>query len=399
MAYTRFELGQILETDYEQTVARALDRITTVSNGALADFDAHSPVTALVEGLTFVAQELRAAANEVPLNTLLRILDTYGAGLNAGSPAVGEVEITLAAPAYTNISVPAGWLLAGGGLEFETTEPLTFFPGQIASSVPIKCTQIGAGGNLAAGLVNGVSSRSAVFAPVASVKNISKLTGGSNPESQLDAIYRCSKFLHYRDVLVTKPQYEIFVEDLLGSGSKAIARPNPDERSNIQVFAILPDGSEPSPTQLNLIQREAEQHIPLGTSVSILAMPVVYITMRIIAKLEIYADPTAAFNALRVSLENYFSPGNWGGSTVRYKEIEHLARMVPGVLYVQGAYLYRDSETSAAAVPAYLLNAADIPLENSHTLPRLTYVGVDFVTDFTTYTYDFNALPFEPEPR
>jgi hypothetical protein len=130
-----------------------------------------------------------------------------------------------------------------------------------------------------------------------------------------------------------------------------------------------------------------------------MAMPVVYINMRIIAKLETYADPAAAFNALRVSLENYFSPGNWVGSVVRYKEIEHMARMAPGVLYTQGAYMYRDSETGAAAVPAYLLNAVDIPLGNSHTLPRLTYVGVEFVTDFTTYTYDFNALPFEPEPR
>jgi len=124
MSYTKFELGNIADTDYQATVATALNRVTTVSQGILADFDSHSPVTALVEGLVFVAQELRGALNEVPLNTLLRIMDTQGAGVNAGSKAVGTVEVTLTAPAYSAISVPAGWQFTGGGLTFQATTPI-----------------------------------------------------------------------------------------------------------------------------------------------------------------------------------------------------------------------------------------------------------------------------------
>lgn len=397
MSYTRFELGSILETDYAATVERALARVEQASLGKLRDFSPHSPVTALVEGLVFVCQELRGALNEIPLNTLLRIYDTYGAGVNAGSPSVGTVEVTLSAPSYAPMSIAPGWRLLGGGLEFVTTAPLFFAEGAVSATVPIQCTQLGYAGNLPAGTVNGISQNSVVFANVASVNNRAALTGGTDPESQLDAIYRVGQYLHYRDVVVTARQYELFVENAMGLGSHATVVKDPTNPRNILVYCVGQNAVVPNDTELARIQGELEQKICLGTTVSVRPMNRYYVTLRAIVKFENYANPETAFAEWRAAVTNYFNVDNWAGTTVRYKELEYITRAVTGAKFVQGVYLFSESESPAAIAPAYLTEARDIELPNPSYIPVLAFAGLELVTDFGSYTYEYSPLPMVVE--
>jgi len=183
----------------------------------------------------------------------------------------------------------------------------------------------------------------------------------------------------------------------MGVGSHAIAEVNPDNRAEVFVYCVTPDGSVPSATQLGLLSAAATAVCPMGMVVTAKEMALTNLTMRAIVKLENYADPMVTFTKFRTKIENFFKPGNWGDGTVRYKELEHLARDIEGVRYVQGVYVFVSTESPAALVPSYLLEARDIPLGNSHTLPVLTFVGLDMVTDFTTYSYEYSPLPFVPE--
>jgi len=404
MAVTRFTIPDLTDTDYEASVVRALDRVGQVSNGELTELTAHSPVAAITEGMVYLLGELRHSINQVPFATLIRLLDAYGAGVGTGAAAVGSVEVTLTAPTATGFTIPAGWQLTGGTLTYKTTGPMVFSTGSVASSAPVECLTLGAAGNLPAGALNALAAGSVVYANIASIRNPDPLAGGADPETELEAIYRAAEFLHYRDVVVTARDYELVAQSVLGNGSRAIAVPNLGadrttiERGQVHVFTLTPGGTAPTTAELVRVQQTLEPLVLAGTLVHVSAAPVLYVSAKVIARISVSAVPDTIFEEVVSRVKDYFDPRNWQRGAVMYKEVEYLVRQVNGVEYVQGAYVWADSEFPETPPPAYTMYATNIQLPTPYTLPFLASFDLDLLTDFNTYQYAFSTGTLEVEP-
>lgn len=132
----------------------------------------------------------------------------FGFARKSGSQATGVVTFSRAAPATTDIIVPAGTnvLVPSTGVQaqvtFITTATSILPSGSSSVDVPVQCTDVGPQGNVPAGAINTFSNN----ADISTVNNAVATTGGTAPEVDADLRLRFKNTV-FRNISGTKDQF------------------------------------------------------------------------------------------------------------------------------------------------------------------------------------------------
>ena len=129
--------------------------------------------------------------------------NNFGISRKAGSRAIGEVTFYTLIRPTSSLTFPMGTQVTGGGASFVTTRFASIDSNQLASffdpisgryevTVPVRATQSGSQGNLAAGQVSTLATS---VSGGARVVNTSMMTGGSSSESNYELAQRVSNRL------------------------------------------------------------------------------------------------------------------------------------------------------------------------------------------------------------
>lgn len=389
-------LPVLVDSDPQDTISRALLRVTEASGGNLRDFTVHSPTTAIIEGQVFAQEEFLYALNQLPSAVLIKLLNIFGVQLATGTASYGRIQVTLISSLGSDFVIPPGWRVqTNDGLTYITTESITIPVGQISGSANIVSEVVGSLYNVPAGAISVISPGSLNYAFIAAVANESSVTGGTDSESVDEALTRGAAKLHSRSALISAADYENLAETLTGDDSRAIAVPllgsdrSSRELGAVHVFILNSDLSSPSASQLVYVTNEIQKQTLIGTAVYVSAVELLEVSISVIVRLIDGANPDTAFEDIRLAIDNYLDPFQWDVTrrAILYKELEYLARNNRYVDYVQGVYISSPSNPVAIAT--------NIAITKPYQLPRMLHLTVQMVNDLGDYSYGYGFIPDE----
>ena len=323
-----------------QLVEQAIAAVYGYSNGALNDFSSSGPLRVLLEGLCFASAELLYYCNKIVDAIVVSYLSNYGITRNLGTTATATLEITLSASFSNPITIPAGYIVQSqsGRVTFATSQQLVLPPGAISGTVPAIAQQIGKAGNVAAGSINQPLQP---LAYVAGVTNPEAATGGSDEETQQEAIDRGIAQIRRRN-LVSADDYEAEAIELLGVGAVAKAVGNlagdkiSQQLGSVHVFVLDAEGSQPNPATLTQIQTAMESRVMIGTAVWVSAIETIEADIKLIARIVEGEDPIATSQKLYEALKAYTMPGSYPiGLDLILNEVEYTLRRTGLIEYVE----------------------------------------------------------------
>jgi hypothetical protein len=323
-----------------QLVEQAIAAVYGYSGGALNDFSSSGPLRVLLEGLCFASAELLYYCNKIVDAIVVSYLSNYGITRNLGTTAIATLQITLSASFSNPITIPAGYIVQSqsGRVTFVTTQQLVLPPGAISGTVPAIAQQIGKAGNVAAGSINQPLQP---LAYVAGVTNLSPATGGSDEETQQEAIDRGIAQIRRRN-LVSADDYEAEAIALLGVGAVAKAVGNlagdkiSQQLGSVHVFALDAEGSKPNPATLTQIQTAMESRVMIGTVVWVSPIETIDADIKLIARIVEGEDPVSVSRKLYEALKAYTAPGSYPiGLDLILNEVEYALRRTGLIEYVE----------------------------------------------------------------
>lgn len=175
---------------FQELAASLIERVR-VTTTRITDFNVGSVVRSLLE---VIAQELEelyySFAQGVREAIPVAIYGAFDFPAIGAVAAYGELEYSVLEPATSYITIPAGTRASTAtGVTFETLQSAVIGTGQLSVRVPVRCTQVGAVGNVSAGTVTEHELASV------SVTNINAFTTGREPESDADRQERFAAFI------------------------------------------------------------------------------------------------------------------------------------------------------------------------------------------------------------
>ncbi|ATW62862.1 baseplate J-like protein [Synechococcus phage S-CBWM1] len=266
-----------------QLVKEAAQRIYEASNGNLNDFSAGNPLSALLEGHAYAANEFLYWADQLPDKILIDWIGPFlGAMRRLGTPAVALLKLNFP-PRTTPLFIPSGTEFSsdpnktgGESLVFISTQDYTISPGDLSVSISVSSKYIGVKYNIPANTITSISSSGVISG--ATVTNPQPAAGGSDVETYEEVQERFLTLIRRRNPVSQFDWQEFFI-DLFGLGTVTIVRPNQSERAGynyeldqragntrggISFFVLGPGGVELSQEQINRAQRVLNFSVPVN---------------------------------------------------------------------------------------------------------------------------------------
>lgn len=340
MAGIPLEYPTIDPRNETQLVEQAIAAVYGYSNGLLNDFSSSGPLRVLLEGLCFASAELLYYCNKIVSALVVAYLSNYGITRNLGTPATANLEITLSSTFANPINIPAGYLIQSqsGQVTFSTTQALVLPAGSISGTVPAIAQQVGTIGNVAAGAITQPLQQ---LSYVSQVINLAPATGGSDEETQQQAIDRGIAQIRRRN-LVSADDYESEAISFLGVGSVAKAVGNlggdrvSEQVGSVHVFVLDAQGNEPNAVTLNQLKATMTPRIMLGTAVWVSPVETLEVDINIIARLVAGEDPIVVSSKLWTALRDYLAPGSYPiGRDLILAEVEYTLRRTGLIEYIE----------------------------------------------------------------
>lgn len=177
---------------FEQIAADMIERLRA-STDQITDLNVGSVARSMLEA---GAVELDDFYQSVYLGLLAAIPEAIYQGFGfdrlTAVAAYGQITLSTSAPAVSVITIPQGYAVeTRTGVRYETTEVATIAVGQIAVTVPVRCTQVGPVGNVPAGEV---TLPVTAISGITSVTNAFPITSGRDIETDAE---RQSRFNDY----------------------------------------------------------------------------------------------------------------------------------------------------------------------------------------------------------
>lgn len=365
-------ISPITDINTREIVNRALTRVSALSQGGLVSSGEHSPLRVLIEALVFVVNEEIHRINQIPEATLVALLNSLGFTASTGTVSQGTVTVTLTTIPEDPFSILTGWrLTTPDGSIFVTTEDL-LIDGAVRGDVSVNSELVGEQYNVPSGAISLITPGATTSPLIASIRNSQPTTGGSDPQSQDQAITQGFNQLYAGSVLVSARDYVRRAESLV-PGGRAIAVPrlsadlSSEELGVVHVFILNADHSTPSSPQLVSVQSAMEADIFIGSQVFVSPIQLVTIDVDVVA---ISDGSAASFQLIYKNMKNYLNPLRFSANQVYYKELEHIVRGTLGVTRV-------DSVALGGGQPPMV---QDVPLPNAYTLPVLGEVNITLET-------------------
>ena len=262
-----------------QLVNEAAKRVYDASNAKLNDFSAGNPLMALLEGQAFAQGEFLFWANQLPESVLIEWIGPFlGAMRRLGTPSTTQLTIRIQPQGFQSV-IPAGTIfstnsnLTGGeSFEFVTSEDLTFGANEAVGEVPASSVLVGTFNNVAP---NTITQATSLDILVESVTNPIAAVGGSDVEPLDQTKERFFTLIRRRNPVSSQDWQDLF-EDMFGVGTFTSVLPNRSSQytyiwlndyiganGHISFFFLNPDGTEPTPEQIQRAQNIVDFSMPL----------------------------------------------------------------------------------------------------------------------------------------
>jgi hypothetical protein len=320
------------------------------SEGRLNDFQPGSAITATNEGVLWAHLQLLAYARKMPRAFAIEHLKNFGIMRRAGERAIVRLRFTLTVNLdYFELS--KGFVVrTSNGLEFITDERLEIrgtYQGEVSATAAAPGTRY----NVPA---NTIYLPSEGRAYLQAVSNPERAEGGSNEETQDEAIARGFASFRDRGVLITDDDFERYATRVLGQGAaiKVVGRLAADrlsyEKGVIHIFGLNPDGSHLTEAQRSNLANAMSESVPsflqgvkiptIASAVYVSSIELLGLELKVVAA--IYPDdaiePSNRAALIFERLTEYLRPGNGlqPGEPIIKKELEYVVRSA-GVAFVQ----------------------------------------------------------------
>lgn len=272
-----------------------------------------------------------------PANLSGAALDAYivprtGQVRNPATCAVGTVQVTGTG------TVSAGDLFeSGGGIQFAATETVEITG---SGSVPVRCTQQGALGNLAAGSITMMPVQ---IAGIVAVSNSDTTTDGYDAET--DAAYYARFLLRLQTPPTSGNQYHYrsWALEVSGVGGVQIY-PLGHGDNTVDVVLIDTDGEPASSTLVQAVQQHIDPEsagvgageAPIGAYCYVSAATGVSLALALIVTSLPGAAHTAVTEAIKAAVADYLKSIAFAADYVSYAKIASAILDAPGVQDFEG---------------------------------------------------------------
>lgn len=218
----------------EQAAQYAIDK----SGGQLGNLSPANPLLFLLEAQVFAGAELLWYLNQLPAKLLIQFLNYWGVTTTDGTPATGDLTVTLTGSLATSITLPSGLLFSNGSLLYKSTTPVVVPSGSTTATVPVECQTVGVIGNLPAYSINNVVTPNAFLR---SVTNPDKFITGTDPVDTDQAVSNFVSALR-TDQCLSEADFIRVSNKFLGTGWDVRVLPNTNpttSQSEIGTVAVL----------------------------------------------------------------------------------------------------------------------------------------------------------------
>jgi hypothetical protein len=234
-----------------------------------------SPASLLLGSYAWLLSYYIRQVNELPLATVLSLLELAGRPAIEGDFAVGELEIEFTG----NITLDENtFFTATNGVTYVPSEnlPVTFTDSP--ATFPIISQVAGVVGNVESGAI---TQGEGITGTITSITNPLPTTGGTAPPDANTILNRALKRIKRRDLLLTAEEYNSFATETLGSSVAArTVSINPAE---LMIFLATPDGPV-APAQKEILLEATEPIKPLGVVIETDDLDLVGLELTIIGR-------------------------------------------------------------------------------------------------------------------
>ncbi len=378
----------IYPTDASQLESYIYDAIYTASNGTLNDFSDHSPISAIAQGYIWGMLELLWYASNSLNAAGIDFLRIAGIQRRLGKKAEVTVIFSITPIANPFVLFKNYLISDTAGHEFLTDEDLIIPAGSYSGTVKATAVAMGSSHNVPP---YSITNLSVARSFLVGVTNLEPASGGLDEETMEEARARGFQKMRRREVLISADDYEQFAMERLGEGAIAVCFGNLDadkvsvKYGTAHVFCLNPDGTEPSPTQLNDLRLEMVKQSPVGLH-NIYCSPVDLYPLELsaIAALIPGSNPQTVATQIYQNLQQYLLPGNLPlGQTIILKELENIVRQ-SGVEYIQSVSSLVTNNTEVT------VSYANIPLPQKYTAAYLLGLHIKLVDEQISIAYEFD---------
>lgn len=314
-------------------VAAAQDRAQEISGGKLRNFSPSSPVTAILEGVAVIGEQVISKVNDLAGTLEANRIAVFGIERRLGAKALGTIEVGLDALYSDSFFLARGFRLSLDGIEFETIADLTIPPYTDAGRVTIIAVEAGSLGNLPQTAI-------ASYDDVRRVRRIALIEptkNGDDGESEQDWKDRIYRLLRRRDTLISEDDFEEEVRTFLGVGSTALAigrlREDKTRYANgyVGVFGLNPDGSPLNSAQIAQLGGYLNNKAAMAT-ISLWSIELFNISVSVVAGFIAGSNPQALSTEINRVLRAYLKPGNLTpGKAILNKALELRVQQISGI--------------------------------------------------------------------
>ncbi len=358
----------------------AKEKARQVSEGKLTNFTPSSPVTAILEAMVLIAEELQSSINNLASEIEQNRLKIFNISRQNATKSTGTIKVKLDSLYPNPFQLPRGFKLFINGVQFETTTDLVIPAFVDEGEAIVESVYTGVATNVKN------ESPSITYTSIFKVSTISlvdDISGGIDQESIDEYNQRVYSLIRRRDTLVSEEDFETDLKDYLGEGSTALAigRLKPDkisfENGYVYVFGLNPDSSVLNQTQIAQLQDYYTSRVAMAT-VSIDSLSFFEINVRVIATFASRFSAEVLNEEIKIVVESYLSSSNLiPGSQIMNKALEHRIQGIDGI--VEGAI-------------SVTLNglAQPVDMPNRWYVPKLGKLETTLIAQGTSNAFDFN---------
>lgn len=281
--------------DYNQLVTNAVEWLRYVSGGLIDASNTFSVARYLLEAQVWAFRELEFYAEELPTAGVFQFLDSVvGVRINNGTKAKVLMEVTLEAIRSTSFFLPQGYQISTSeNLQYFTTQSLTIPAGNLVGTVIAEASEEGTIYNVPAYAINRVFVE---YAGLKTIQNIEPAAGGTNQETENEAIIRGAREIRRRENLISKDDVEDFSQEYLGTGSYVkIVEWYEEDGSNrpgeVEVYALSADGTPVNTAISYSLQTELGNRLPLGLFATVRKLELLYVDCVVNAEITSFSNP------------------------------------------------------------------------------------------------------------
>ena len=358
------------ERNEQELLSQLLEDVnTSLQNAGFTDLtpvSVNSPLYTTLQAHTWLTAVLVAKINQLPLATLLALLNASDTEIDVGVTAKGTISIEVN---QVPVTLPQGSLLVGSnGRNYKFTNEPVALTTLVTTGINIEAVQPGEVYNVAQSDVSFTITNQPGFIDTITVT--SDLSGGRDPISEAEQIETAMSVLTRRDVLISADDYSIKAQELVNRAEAVATAPG-----NITLYAANEVGESLNSAEVLALESLINPLQALGAAdIVVSSFDWITIDVTIIAEVVTAVNLDDLYDRIRVRLVDYYGLTNTvAGKPIRRNElIRVLSVEFPELSFVEAVLLNG--------------NDYDVTVNFPYSLPQFNLFKASWVQ---------NSLPFE----